>query len=206
MNCRTMRLGIFGGSFNPIHNGHIQLAAGMIEKLNLDRLLLIPVKMPPHKIPGDFASPEQRMEMCRLAGEGIPRIEVSGIEISREGKSYTIDTLKQIKQLEPDAEIFLIIGGDMLLSFETWRDVPELLRLAVICAAPRDTDTRNLMVAKAKKLEAIGGRVILPELPVLELSSTAVRTLIAKGKSTAGMIPPKVEQYIAEQKLYIPNG
>ena len=112
-----MKIGIFGGTFNPVHQGHVHLAQQCVEELKLDKLLVIPTKQPPHKQVQELASGEHRAQMCRLAFAEIPQAQVSEMELHREGKSYTADTLTQLKQQFPQAQFYLIVGGDMFLTF-----------------------------------------------------------------------------------------
>ena len=110
------RIAMFGGTFNPIHNAHINLALAFIKKLKLDKLLLIPTGVPPHKTDLDIIYGEHRLNMCRLAVQDYKKIEVSDIEVKRGGKSYTADTLRQLKEIYPDSEFFVIMGADMYMT------------------------------------------------------------------------------------------
>lgn len=113
------RLGVFGGTFNPIHNGHLRLLQGAREALELDRVLVIPTKQPPHKRPQQLASDEDRLAMCRLAVEGLSGVEVSDLEIRRGGLSYTADTLAELRRRYPDSTLYLLVGGDMFLTIDS---------------------------------------------------------------------------------------
>ena len=115
-----MRIGVYGGSFNPIHTGHIRLAQSYLEALSLDKILVIPANIPPHKRARQLLPGETRLELCRLACLDDPRLEVSDIELQREGSSYTVDTLRALKVLYPGAELHLIVGSDMFMTMETW--------------------------------------------------------------------------------------
>ena len=135
-----MKIGIFGGTFNPVHQGHVHLAQQCVEELKLDKLLVIPTKQPPHKQAQELASGEHRAQMCRLAFAEIPQAQVSEMELHREGKSYTADTLTQLKQQFPQAQFYLIVGGDMFLTFHQWNRFEEILQGAALCAACRSQD------------------------------------------------------------------
>ena len=132
-----MRLGIFGGTFNPPHMGHIRLVTAIADKLQLDRVLIIPASVPPHKHVLNLARSRDRFEMCRLSFEGDRRFSVSDTELRRVGKSYTYDTLCEIKREYPDAELFLIVGSDMLATFDEWYRYHDILMMCTLCAASR---------------------------------------------------------------------
>lgn len=205
------RIGIYGGTFNPIHNGHVRLAAAWADFLRLERLLLIPTNIPPHKRASDLASGPDRLEMCRLAGEelrrriGIP-VEASDIELRREGPSYTVDTLSELhRQLEAQGrpgELYLIMGGDMFLTLDRWRSPREIGRLAVVCGSARQREEYALLERQAEVLEGMGIPTRLLQMEVLELSSTQLRQRIQRGESLTGLVPEQVERYIGEEGLY----
>ena len=135
-----MKVGIFGGTFNPIHNGHLSLIAHLIEALALDELLLIPTAVPPHKESDCVIDARHRLAMCRLAVQDNPKVHVSDIEIQRGGKSYTIDTLRLLAVERPQDTLILLVGSDMFYTVEEWRCAAEIMRLADIVAIPRETD------------------------------------------------------------------
>ena len=133
------RVGIYGGSFNPPHVGHSLAAREMTDRLGLDRLLIVPAAVPPHKaLPDGSPGAADRLELCRLAFAGIPKAEVCDLELRREGPSYTIDTLRALRQSLPDDELFLMMGTDMLLSFDLWREPEEIARLATLAVVRRE--------------------------------------------------------------------
>ena len=132
-----MRTGVFGGTFNPIHCGHVLLARTYAAALHLDRVLVIPTYLPPHKAGGQLAGGCHRLNMCRLAFEGDPVCRVSDIELRRGGKSYTVDTLKQLTRENPSDTFYLIMGSDMFLSLTQWYDWQRIILDAVICAGAR---------------------------------------------------------------------
>ena len=129
-----MKTGLFGGSFNPIHNGHINLAVSVKESLGLDRVILIPSGTAPHKSSAEYAAAEDRLEMCRLACSGIDGLEVSDYEIRKSGKSYTIYTVEHFKKEFPEDELYWLVGSDMLLSFETWFRYRDILKNSSVAA------------------------------------------------------------------------
>ena len=197
------RIGIYGGSFNPPHIGHVQAARQAYQALKLQKLLLIPDKIAPHKaFPEGTPTPEQRCEMIRLAAEDCPELEISDMELLRPGISYTYETVDALKQEYQGDELYLIVGSDMFLSFETWKNYEKLLRevtLAVLCRGDRGEE--EAIRAQKQTLEQLGARIVLVENKITEISSTQLRRLLAFGCRDA-FLPPKVAQYILDQNLY----
>lgn len=194
------RLGILGGTFNPIHLGHIQLAQEMISAAELDLLVLMPTGQPPHKRVPYLAPAKDRLEMCRLAVRGIPDCYVSDMEVQRSGKSYTVETLREIKRFAPGVKIFLITGADMFLTIGDWYRAKEILSLCVPCAAPRDMATADVLREYASYI-GVKESVIVPFAPAT-VSSTQVREAVRQGKSVEAMVPKAVEAYISSHQLY----
>ena len=192
------KLGIYGGTFNPVHLGHVHLLRQVKELAGLDRILIMPDRVPPHKEAPDLASSEDRLAMVKLAFDGIDGIEVSELELKREGRSYTYLTIRDLKALYPDAELFLIMGADMLLTFDKWVNYEEILRNATLIAAAREDGEYAALLEKAK---ALGNARILPTRP-LPMSSTDVRLAAKAGSDLSGMVPESVGRYIAEHDLY----
>ena len=197
------RIGIYGGTFNPPHVGHIQAAKAAVEALGLDRLLLIPDRIAPHKImPGNSATPEQRMEMLRIATADCPRMEVSGIELNREGPSYTYETILQLRETYPEAELTLLMGTDMFLSFHTWKNPEIILENAALGVFYRGEKGEKADIeARKAEMEALGARVSLVENDVINISSTQMRRLLAF-RCAADFLPEGVLDYIRENRLY----
>ncbi len=198
-----MRLGVFGGTFNPIHLGHTGLALGAAEALGLDKMLLIPAKIPPHKPAPDLIDGSHRLAMCLLAAESHPVLEVSDLELRRSQPSYTLTTLEQLRLLYPEAGLFLVVGGDMLLSFDTWHRWREVLALATLCAAPRTPGQYQLLEQNRPRLERQGIPFVLLRHPVKEISSTEIRQRIRRGESLEGLVDDKVARYIHRHRLYL---
>jgi len=203
-----MKIGILGGTFNPIHNGHIEFASKFAKVLALDKIIVIPAAVPPHKKSGGIAPFSCRYDMCLLATGELPLFEVSGIEERREGKSYTIDTVNEIKKAYPDAELYLIIGSDMLLIFKEWYKYTEILKSCTICTVLRKSDETedgnklNDFLEYKKSLEALNGKIFVGDFSVLNVSSTQIRTMAKKGQIKGGLLNENVEAYIKEHKLY----
>lgn len=196
------RIGIMGGTFNPIHNGHINMAREFLKRLKLDRLIFIPDKTPPHKSAGEVISAADRLEMCRLAVSG-GRFDVSDIEIARGGTSYTVDTLHELEKIYPGAQLFLITGADMFLTLDKWRNFPEISRIAHLCACPRKEGQLAALQKQKEKLEGqYGSRCHIENIPVIEVSSTEIRRRLKNGESVSGLIPEQVYNYIIRNNLY----
>jgi len=198
----NMKLGMLGGTFNPIHNSHLYLARAFCAALELDRLVLVPACLPPHKEVEDLAGPMDRLEMCRLAAAENPRFCVSGFEVERGGKSYTVDTLRHLQGENPGAQLYLLMGGDMFLTLETWREAPAIYQMAVLCAAARQESALHALAAKGDALEALGARCIVLDIPAQPLSSTVVRERLRRGEDVSGLLPPAVYEYIQRKSLY----
>lgn len=199
-----MRIGIFGGSFNPIHNGHIQLINGIISELNLDKLLVVPSFLPPHKLVESPVSPKDRIAMCELCMSDIPRVEVSDIEIKRGGKSYTYETLQELHSIYPTDDLFLIMGADMFLSIETWKNPKIIFKLAAICGVPRKgVGCRQELIDRESFLKSIGAETRVLNLTLPEVSSSEIREFVKNGRSIDKLVSEQVENYILENNLYL---
>lgn len=199
------RVGIYGGAFNPIHNGHLHIVRDFIRVLGLDFVLLIPTGISPHKAAAALsASAEDRLAMCRLACEGLGKIRVSDCEIRRAGKSYTADTITELKKQYPDDELFLLMGEDMFLTVQNWFDAPRIFRGATLCAAPRSPDGAARLREHARKLQQDFPYVhtFVEQISFLDVSSTDVREALARGESIDRMVPPAVADYIIRHGLY----
>jgi nicotinate-nucleotide adenylyltransferase len=198
-----MRVGVLGGTFDPIHLGHLAAAEAAIDCADLEKVLIMPSAKPPHR-PGAIATAEQRLAMCRLAIEGLPRLEVSDVEVRHGGRSYTVDTLVELKRLEPQDELFLILGWDAAALFGTWHEPAKVRSLASVVVISRPgTPTPG-----AEQLAAVGldvERTVLCLRPTPDISGSALRRSIAAGEPVAGRVPPAVERYIASRALYGDN-
>ena len=196
------RIGIYGGTYNPPHIGHLRAAECAIERLKLDRLLLIPTGVSPHKEMAAGASTADRLELLRLSARGIEKAEVSDIEIRREGRSYTVDTLRAIQAEHPDAELFLLMGTDMFTSFLTWREPEAIMKLATLAVFCRGEKGETAKIeAQKTALEALGARVELVENPVTAISSTDLRRMLVFGCADPFLMPG-VDDYIRKRGLY----
>lgn len=199
------RIGIFGGTFNPIHQGHVHLAKHYIQELKLDKLLVIPTKYPPHKMARDLVSGKDRLEMCRLAFGDCPQAQVSDMEIVRPGRSYTVDTIRQLRKDYPQAKLFLLVGGDMFRSFHRWYCFEEILQNCTLCTAARERNELQELARCRILLSQYSENLMILDIPVLELSSTEIRSRLEKGENCSGLLLEAVLSYIREQKLYVPD-
>lgn len=201
-----MRLAVFGGTFNPPHKGHLRNAEEFISKLSLDKVLVIPTFIPPHKRAKMLASGADRLEMCRRTFTS-DKFEISDAELQRQGKSYSYDTLCEVKAKYPDSEIYMIIGSDMLLTFHEWYRYEDILKMCRLCVMTRNDDvTVGKMKTYAEDVLHLGeGEIIISDLPAFELSSTDIRSLIRDGGEIETYLTHGVISYIKEKKLYMKN-
>ena len=197
------RIGIYGGTFNPPHIGHIQAAKYAVEAFALDELILIPDRIAPHKvIPSGSPTPEQRLEMITVAAAGEPRFRVSDLELKREGPSYSYLTVLQLKEQYPDAELVLLMGTDMFLSFHTWMKPEVILENAALGVFYRGEKGETAAIEERKaEMEAQGHTVYLVKNEVVNISSTQMRRLLAF-RCAGEFLPEGVLDYIRENRLY----
>ena len=198
------RIGIYGGTFNPPHVGHIQAAKQAVSTLGLTKLLMIPAYAPPHKavLPSNSPRARQRLEMLRIAAADCPQIEVSDLELKREGISYTWQTLETVKKLYPGAELVLLMGTDMFLTFDTWKNPEKILGEATLGVFYRGDKGEKAAALKQKEaLEAQGAKVVLVHNDVIVISSTQMRRLLAF-RCAGEFLPAGVLDYIREYNLY----
>lgn len=201
-----MKVGVYGGTFNPIHRGHVHILGEFIKRLGLDRVLLIPDGTPPHKTASGLASPEDRAQMCRLAAIGLGVVEVSAMELERPGKSFTSDTLTELHGLYPGDELYFLMGEDMFLTVDKWHDAPTIFRLAVLCASPRSPEGYGRLLEKQSGLEVMGARCRVEDIPFLDVSSTRIREMAGAGEDISGLVPDEVARYIEDKGIYKDGG
>ena len=201
-----MKVGVLGGTFDPIHNGHIAAAAAAETALGLDQLLLIPSRIPPHRLDPVGATSEQRYEMARLAAATHAGWTASRIEIDREGPSYTFDTLAALGD-SLSAQIFFILGADAFAEIATWSRYPAVLELAhfVVVSRPGITldSLRDRTPSAFSPRPSARTRVILVEAATPDVSSTDIRRRIRAGESLSGLVPDPVDHYIRTHRLYL---
>lgn len=196
-----MRIGIFGGAFNPVHNGHLNIADAFYEDLKLDKMLLIPTANPPHKSGAGLLSGDDRINMLRLAIENKP-YEISTIEFERNDKSYTYNTLLELKRLYPEADLFLIIGSDQIINFEKWYRYSDILDMVTLCASARESEEEKQIIIKSAQRLGIQDRFYMSGRAVLRVSSSEIRDKIKNGSDVSKLLPKKVFDYISEKGLY----
>lgn len=218
-----MRIGILGGTFNPIHNGHLKIAELLLERLNLDKILFVPANIPPHKDDRGIIGAKHRLEMVRLAIRNNPRFELSTIEIERGGASYTIDSLKELEGIYgKDAELFFITGIDAFLDIETWKDADALLSHYNFVVIPRPSfrykDLKGIAIINLPEDKLIAldeermdflklplkgkNHLYLLAMPHIDISSKDIRSRIDLKKEIKYFLPESVELYIIKNKLY----
>jgi nicotinate-nucleotide adenylyltransferase len=216
-----MKIGLFGGTFNPVHLGHLRSALEVREGAGLDRVILIPAAVPPHKGCAELAGAAERLEMIAAAVEGAPGLAVSDVEIRREGPSFTIDTVRHFRSLHPQAELFLIVGLDAFLEIDTWRSFRELLGLVPLIVISRpaagvpperaaverfvreriSTECMPDGASDAWRAPGVRGIRVFP-VTGLDVSSSRIRELAAAGRSIRFLVPEPVMTYIQSRGLY----
>lgn len=195
------RIALFGGSFNPIHNGHLHLAQTVHQQCGLDRMLLMPSGTAPHKSSDAYAPAADRLAMCRLAAEPYPWLEVSDYELTKPGKSYTVETLRYLHSRFPEDALFLLTGSDMLLSFDSWYCWQEILTLAGLLCVSRGTEPEDVLRQKAAELSSYGQVTVVHAKP-LPMSSSQIRHKIELCRKFSCYLPENVVQYIMLHGLY----
>lgn len=195
------RIALFGGSFNPIHNGHLHLAQTVHQQCGLDRMLLMPSGTAPHKSSDAYAPAADRLAMCRLAAEPYPWLEVSDYELTKPGKSYTVETLRYLHSCFPEDALFLLTGSDMLLSFDSWYCWQEILTLAGLLCVSRGTEPEDVLRQKAAELSSYGQVTVVHAKP-LPMSSSQIRHKIELCRKFSCYLPENVVQYIMLHGLY----
>jgi nicotinate-nucleotide adenylyltransferase len=203
-----MRIGIFGGSFDPVHLGHLWIGEAATEKLTLDRLLWIPSATQPLKPNGPVAGAEDRLEMLRLAISGRFGHQVDDREIRRAGISYSVDTVAELKNENPDADLFFIIGSDSLSSIERWHQPARLLSLATLSVVQRGGEEPvdfSVLQGLVDQVRIDLFRRCVIEMPVIEISSSEIRSRAGQGRGIRHLVPRAVEAYLAAHPIYQPK-
>ena len=198
-----MKLGIYGGTFAPIHNAHVRVAKAFYNALDLDKLLIIPAGIPPHKQIADDDLPEKRLHMCQLAFDGCDGIEISDMELKREGKSYTVMTLRELSNENTD--IYMLCGTDMILTFDQWFCFEEIFRLCTLVYVRRENNpeiTEKIREKVDTFRSKYGARIIELASETLEMSSTEIREAVKRGEDISAVVPSRVAEYIKKNRLY----
>lgn len=213
------RIGLFGGTFNPVHSGHLKAAEIVQKRFLLDKILFIPSYIPPHKDTADIASPSHRLKMVEIALRGYPHFIPCSIEIDAEETSYSIITINRIKKLYPKSWVFFILGIDAFLEVDTWKDYEQLLGQCFFVVMSRpgyllDEAKKTLegkyrekmcMLSKSESVKdemLLSFRIFLLPIDALDIASTEIRGIIKRGNSIKGMVSDRVEAYIRENGLY----
>lgn len=203
----TRRVGVFGGSFDPIHLGHLILAEIARETLSLDQVLFVPAYVAPHKRPGAAASEKDRLEMIHLAIAGNPTFAVSDVELSRGGVSYTVDTLEALHSAHPSDEHYLLIGADNLPDLPRWYKPKRILELAHLAVAERPgfppANFACLAEVEPSGDAGTNGRFVVP-IPLIDISATTIRQRRAAGQTVRYLVPSAVLAYLESKALYLP--
>lgn len=219
------RIGLFGGTFNPIHTGHLRAAASVREGFGLDTVILIPAAIPPHKCSRDIAPARDRLEMARLATEGYENLLVSDVELVRSGPSYTIDTVRHFRQqFDADTQLFFIVGGDAFLEIDTWKDYEELFLSIPMIVLNRPDARQHHSTSFFRTMQVFlrdrisegytadessltfshhsRQAVYLYPGEMIDVSSTRIRQHVGRGEAAKGGLPPSVQDYIQQKGLY----
>ncbi len=193
-----IKIGLFGGSFDPIHNGHLRLAIWTKNRLFLDWIILVPAAVPPHKQLMNLTHSAHRYRMIQIAIENYPEFEVSDVELKREGISYTIDTIYHYQKelMTGKDNLFLIIGADSLLDFPNWKDPDKIVKNCQLVVLQRPRVSLEQALTKFKR------RAIILQSPLINISATEIRRRIREEDSISQLVPPAVERYIYEHNLY----
>lgn len=198
-----LRVGIYGGTFAPIHNGHVAAAKAFMEQMKLDYLFVIPTYLPPHKQIDASDDPLYRLKMCELAFEGTDGVVISDVEIARGGKSYTYDTLKELER--PNTRLFLLCGTDMVLTFDKWYRYEDILKMCYPTYVRRENDpllTKRIIAKIGEYYEKHGVMFRRIITDPIELTSTEIRRAVRDGRDISGMVPARVAEFIQNNGLY----
>ena len=199
-----MKIGILGGTFDPVHNGHLEIAGAVKHTLGLDRVIFIPARQSPFKADHAATPAESRLEMLRLAVASNHDYDVSTIEIERPGTSYTVDTISELKkQYGADSELFFIMGWDSLEKFVEWREPERIIEECFIVAVPRPGCSKPDLEQLQAKVPGIAARAIFTEGPLVDISSTDIRDMVSRGQPIDHLVPEVVAEYIREHRLYL---
>ena len=196
-----MRTALFGGSCNPVHNGHVLLVKKVMGTFNIERTIIMPTYSTPLKDNSDFADSGHRYNMCRIAFRDHPNVYISDLEIKRGGKSYTYITLNELKKIYYDDELFLLVGADMFLTMQNWMKPKEIFSSAKIIVTPREGSESDLQ-EQAIELSRLGCDALFMTDKIMNISSTVIRDKLSKGESVDGLIDIENFKYIKNHHLY----
>jgi len=199
-----MNIGVLGGTFDPIHNGHLIVAEEVKTRLNLAEIIFVPAGQPWLKAERPVSPAEHRLQMLRLAIADKPYFKLSSIEIERTGPSYTVDTITELRdKLGSEDELFFILGWDSLAELPQWREPSRLIKMCYLVAVPRPGYPRPKLKTLEVIIQGLSQRVMLMKKPEIDISASAIRERVARGLSVRHLVPEPVNRYIKEHKLYI---
>ena len=197
-----MRVGVLGGTFNPPHIGHLVCAQEALVQLDLERVLLVPVREPPHKAIEADPGVDHRVALCEAAVAGDDRLAVSRVDADRPGPSWTVDTLRRLHADEPEHDLTFVVGGDMAYSLPTWREPEAVLELAELGVAEREGVRRSDITERLEQLRGARERVRFFEMPRIDVSSSLLRRQVAAGRPVRYLVPDGVAEYMQAHDLY----
>lgn len=198
-----MKIGILGGTFDPVHKGHLAIAEEARASLGLAEVILVPVGQPPMKLDHTVSPAEERLEMLRLAVAGRHHFRVSTLEVERTGPSYTVDTLTELtSQYDSEDEIYFILGWDNLAQLVEWKEPSGIIRMCYLAAVPRPGYQRPDLKSLEAVVPGISQRVVFLDGPHIDISASSIREMAARGQSINHLVPGPVADYIREHKLY----
>lgn len=197
------RIGIFGGSFNPIHVGHLIAAQEILDAMKLDKVIFIPAGNPPHKPQSNLASAEDRYNMVKLAIQNNPGFEISSIEMERRGKTYSFDTLMELKNQCKDVDMHFIIGFDTLKELHTWKNIQGIFDIVSFVVVNRGNEAFEIKQLIEDRVSTYGGAIEYVPIPDIEISSTDIRHRVNGSRSIKYLVPDAVEKYIKSRGLYM---
>ena len=198
------KIGIYGGTFNPVHKGHINCLRSVLNEIDLDRVIILPDRIPPHKSSSELVSGEDRFNMCKIAFRGFENAQVDDWELRQTGKSYSVKTLRHFHKVYPDCKLYFIMGSDMQKKKKKWYKYDEILKLAaLLCVSRENSNTDEMLRAYAKELtDECGGEIIVIKTRPLEVSSTQIRQMISFSEDCTCYLDKNVVKYIYDKKLY----
>lgn len=200
------KAGIMGGTFNPIHLGHLIAAEEVREKLDLDYVVFLPSGNPPHKLESDVLEGRDRYEMVKLAVDDNDYFRTSDLEIRRTGKTYTYDTLKELGISYKDVEFYFLIGFDTLRDMETWKNIREVFKMTTFVVVNRGNLREEMREEIARKISLYNAKILVVDMPNIDVSSTDIRARVSRGKSIRYLVPHRVYEYIMNRGLYRSEG
>jgi nicotinate-nucleotide adenylyltransferase len=198
----TIQVGLLGGTFDPVHMGHLVLADQCRDQAALDEVWFVPARIPPHKGGKQITEPRHRLEMLRIAISGTPWFSLCEIELDRDGPSYTVDTLSRLREKHADHEFSLLVGADMLLDFPNWREPERIASMCRLIAVNRGGEDGDVQSAANELKRSLNADARVLSIPAIDISATDIRRRVSEGRSIRFLTPRGVEMYIAAQGLY----